>query len=160
MESELADAKKIITKDINGNENGFLIELEKDGNLTTSYLSCTYPGAFKGFHLHRIRTANYVCIRGTIKIILYTARGREEHVLSADKPQRLYIGTNIPTGLLNEGTEEAWIVNFPYPAYDPSLKGEQLEFTQEQLDSLFDSPGCASKELIRLENLYYNKSPI
>lgn len=126
------EAKKIITKDLDGQVNGFLIELFKDGPKTTVYLSCCAPGAFKGYHLHKVREANYVCIRGKIKIILWINGVKEEHVLSADQPERLHIPTGVPTGLFNEGEEEAWIVNYPSPSYDPALKGEQMDFTEEE----------------------------
>lgn len=127
-------AKKVITKDLNGKENGFLIELGKDNHLTTSYLSCTAAHSFKGYHLHKVRTANYVCIKGKIKIILYTKNGREEYILSAENPERLHIPTNIPTGLMNETNEEAWIINHPNPPYDPNLKNEQIDFTEEECE--------------------------
>ena len=65
------EAKKITTKDLSGNENGFLIEMFKDGNKTVAYLTCAKPGAFKGYHLHKVRAARYVCIKGTMKVILY-----------------------------------------------------------------------------------------
>ena len=66
-------AKKVITYDLSGSENGFLTELFKDdeGKKTLIYLSAAKPGAFKGYHLHRIRVARYVCIEGRMKIILY-----------------------------------------------------------------------------------------
>lgn len=129
-------AKKVITKDSSGNENGFLIELTKDGKLTTSYLSCCYPGAFKGYHLHKVRQANYVCIRGELTVIMYFPEGRKEVKLSAASPERLHIPINVPTGLRNDGDDEAWIINNPQPAYDPDLKGEQIDFTQEQMDAV------------------------
>jgi dTDP-4-dehydrorhamnose 3,5-epimerase-like enzyme len=128
-------AKKVTTYDLNKKENGFLIELFKDGKKTTAYLSAAKPGAFKGYHLHRVRAARYVCLKGTMKIILYVNGIREEHILSADNLKRLFIPNNIPTGLQNIGTEEAWLINFPDPAYDPNLKDEQVDFTQEELDS-------------------------
>ncbi len=115
----LESAKKIITKDLSGKENGFLIELTKDGKLTTSYLSCCYPGAFKGYHLHKVRAANYVCVRGRITIVMYYPSGRQEVTLNAATPERLHIPPNVPTGLRNDGGEEAWIINNPLPAYDP-----------------------------------------
>lgn len=130
----IESVKKVTTFDADKKENGFLIELDKDGRFTKSYMSCCGPGAFKGYHWHRVRAANYVCIRGSLKVILYTKYGREEHLLSADNPQRLHIPARIPTGLLNEGKEEAWIVNYPKPYYDPLLKDEQVDFTQEELD--------------------------
>lgn len=132
----ISTCKKVITFDLNKNQNGYLIELfkAKNGRFTTVYLSATAPGGFKGYHLHKVREANYVCVKGKIKIILYTKQGREEHVLSADGGERLHIPNNIPTGLSNEWKEEAWIINFPSPAYDPELKGEQLDFTEEECE--------------------------
>ncbi len=137
------DAKKVTTYDLEGNENGFLIEMFKDkatGNKTEAYLSAAKPGAFKGYHEHKVRAARYVCVKGRMKIITYTREGdkwvREENILDANAPapQRLFIPKNVPTGLENIGDEEAWLVNYPDPAYDPELKGEQVDYTQEELE--------------------------
>jgi len=141
-------AKFVITKDHTGNENGFLIEMFKDaaGEKTEVYLSAANPGAFKGYHLHRVRAARYVCLRGKMRIILYQQqRGedgktrwvREEHILDAtdiSKPQRLFIPKEVATGLENIGDEVGWLVNYPDPPYDPSLGDEQVEYTQEELE--------------------------
>lgn len=128
-------AKKVTTYDLNKQDNGFLIELFKDGKYTDVYLTCAKPGAFKGYHLHRVREARYVCVKGKMKIILYVNGVREEHILSEENLTRLYIPKDVPTGLENIGTEDAWLINYPNPHYDPELKGEQVDFTQEQLDS-------------------------
>ena len=135
-------AKKVTTKDHSGQENGFLIELFKNEDKTEVYLSAAIPGAFKGYHLHRVRSARYVCLKGKMRIILYlpsekdgrTQWVREEHLLDANEPKRLFIPKNVATGLENIGTEEGWLVNYPDPAYDPSLKDEQVEYTQEELE--------------------------
>ena len=131
------DAKKVTTYDHDQKENGFLIELYKDGDKTTAYLTAAAPGAFKGYHLHRVRAARYVCIRGKMKIILYRpgTKEREEFILDASIPQRLFIPKDIATGLENIGTEEAWLINYPDPAYDPALIDEQVEYTKEELES-------------------------
>ncbi len=128
-------AKKITTYDLSKQENGFLIELFKNDDKTEVYLSCAKPGAFKGYHLHRIRAARYVCLKGKMKIILYVNGKREEHILSEDNLTRLFIPANVPTGLENIGNKDAWLINYPDPAYDPNLKDEQVDFTQEELDS-------------------------
>ncbi len=128
-------AKKVKTYDLAQKENGFLLELFKDGRFTKVYLTSAKPGAFKGYHLHKVRSANYVCVKGSIKIILYTEKGREEHLLTADNPERLHIPPFVPTGLENTGKSEAWIINYPDPAYDPDLVGEQVEFTEEQCEA-------------------------
>lgn len=128
-------AKRVVTYDHDGNENGWLLELYKDGRRTTAYLTAAAPGAFKGYHLHRVRAARYVCVRGRMKIILYVNGHRQEHVLNAGSPQRLFIPPNTATGLQNIGDEEAWLINYPDPPYDPALSDEQVEYTQEELEA-------------------------
>lgn len=137
----LEPAKQVLTHDHKSRENGWLMELfkSKDGTKTEVYLSAALPGAFKGYHLHRVRAARYVCLRGKMKIITYERAGdkwiRSENVLDASTPQRLFIPKNVATGLENIGTEEGWLVNYPDPAYDPALKDEQVEYSQEELEA-------------------------
>lgn len=132
--AKIEDAKIVETFDVNRQKNGFLEEMFKDGEKTTVYLSVTLPGMFKGYHLHRVREARYFILKGRMKIILYKDGVREEYILDAIKPQRLFIPNNVATGLLNVGQEEGWLVNFPDPPYDPNLKDEQVEYTQEELE--------------------------
>lgn len=139
---ELQPAKKVNTYDASGKLNGWLMELYKDketGQKTEGYLTAALPGSFKGYHLHRVRAARYVAVKGKMKIICYeNFNGKwqpKEFILSADSPQRLFIPKNVATGLENIGTEEAWLINYPDPAYDPSLKDEQVEYTKEELES-------------------------
>ncbi len=137
-------AKRVTTFDHSGAENGSLIELYKDGVKTTAYLTAASPGAFKGYHLHRVRAARYVCVRGRMRITLYSQHAgtdgeprwqREEHVLDASTPERLFIPKDVATGLENIGDEEGWLINYPEPAYDPDLKDEQVEYTQAELEA-------------------------
>ena len=132
---KIEPAKKVKTFDLENEENGFLTELFKDKDKTVFYLSTTKPGAFKGYHLHRVRAARYVCIKGKMKIIIYQNKKRQEFILDAQNPQRLFIPKNTATGLENIGDEEAWLINYPDPAYDPKLKDEQVEYTQEELEA-------------------------
>ena len=99
-------AKKVYTQNPSGKDNGWLMELYKQGEKTLAYLTAIYPKAFKGFHLHRVRTSNYVCLRGIIKITLWEFNkngvvGRmweqEEHILHSG--EKLDIPTNIAIGL-------------------------------------------------------------
>lgn len=138
----LEPAKKIKTFNHAGAENGWLMELFKDkatGQKTEVYLSAALPGAFKGYHLHRVRAARYLALKGKMKIITYQHSGgawqRSEHILEADTPARLLIPKNVATGLQNIGTDEAWLINYPDPAYEPLLKGEQVEYSQEELEA-------------------------
>jgi dTDP-4-dehydrorhamnose 3,5-epimerase-like enzyme len=74
-----------------------------------------------------------------MKITTYVREGekwvKSEHVLEAGSPERLFIPKNVATGLENIGNEEAWLINYPDPAYDPSLKDEQVEYSLEELEA-------------------------
>lgn len=132
--AKLEDVKKIKTFSADGQENGSLTELYKDNEKTIAYLTSIKPGMFKGYHLHRVRTAHYFPLKGKIKIILYQNKVREEYILDAENPKRLFIPKNIAAGLLNIGDSDAWIINYPDPPYDPNLKDEQVEYTEEELE--------------------------
>lgn len=124
---------KVLTYGADGLQNGWLMELQKDGDKTVSYLTTVFPGGFKGYHLHRIRQANYVCLKGQVLVTTFHWRGgwdKRERILRCG--DTMNISVNVPTGLLNLGKEEAWIVNFPNPAYDPNVK-EQVEYTIVEL---------------------------
>lgn len=130
--------KRVATYDAQGRENGFLMELMKDGRLTKAYLTCVFPGSFKGYHLHRVREANYVAVRGALRVTVYVREGnrwiRKEHVLESAKGTTLHIPTNTATGFSSATDEEAWVINFPEPYYNPELKDEQVEYTEEELE--------------------------
>lgn len=137
MIGKIEEAKKVTTFDLNKNPNGFLMELYKDGEKTTAYLTTVKPGMFKGYHLHRVRAARYVILKGKMTITLFKpeTQEKEDYVLDAENPKRLFIPKDIATGLLNTGSEEAWLINYPNPPYDPSLKDEQVEYTLEELEN-------------------------
>lgn len=131
----LEDAKKVPTHDHAGSENGSLIELYKDGEKTVAYLTTIKVGSFKGYHLHRVRAARYVCVKGRAKIILWKpgTTEREECILDSQKPTRMFIPKDIATGLTTDSDEDVWLINYPDPPYDPGLKDEQVEYTEEEL---------------------------
>lgn len=133
--AKIEEAKKVETFDAKGVKNGELIELYKDNEKTVAYLTTVLPGMFKGYHLHRVRAARYVCLKGKMKIILYQNGKREEYILDAQNPQRLFIPNNVATGFFNVGEEEGWLINYPDPPYNPNLKDEQVEYTEEELQS-------------------------
>lgn len=127
--------KKVATHAAGGSiPNGYLIELFKDGEKTAVYLAATFPRGFKGYHLHQVRKGRFVCLRGRVKITVVDGQQKEEVVLDAATPERLFLPTNVYIGIENVGDEEAWLLNYPDPPYDPSLKGEQLEKTPEDIE--------------------------
>lgn len=124
---------RVSTVDAAGQSNGFLVELYKEGPKTTLYLTGAFPRAFKGYHLHTMRSSHYVCLRGKMNITVVEGNTKVEHILDATAPERLFLPTNVWIGLENIGDEEAWLINFPDPAYDPVLKGEQQEKTPAEI---------------------------
>ena len=129
-------AKKVITYDHEGKENGYLMELKKNGHKTSAYLTSANPGCFKGFHMHLEREANYVCIEGEFTVVVYTLSEKnvitkyEENMKAGDE---LFIPALAPTALINKSDKQATLINFPNPDYDPSYKDEQVEFTEEEI---------------------------
>lgn len=90
------------------------------------YFSCVYPGAIKGWHIHKIMTLNYAVPVGHIKFVLYDER--------SDSPTRgelmeWFIGTDnyclvtVPplvwNGFKGIGTEMALIANCATIPHDP-----------------------------------------
>ncbi|MFH1408652.1 MAG: WxcM-like domain-containing protein [Nanoarchaeota archaeon] len=127
--------KKIPTKDLDGKDNGGLFELFKEGAKTTAYMITLPAGAYKGYHWHRVRWGRYICVRGKIKVITYTEGKREEHILDSAVHNNLVIPVQVANKILNIGEEEAWLINFPEPPYDPEMKDEQIDYTEEELEA-------------------------
>ena len=60
-------------------------------------------------------------------------KDKQEFILDSNTPERLLFPTNVYIGLENIGEEEAWLINFPHPAYDPDLKDEQVDKSPQDL---------------------------
>lgn len=122
----------IITRDASGRKNGILVELAKDENKTIAYLISIDVNSFKGYHYHKVRHSHYTLLRGKLMVILYKNRIREEYLL--EPFDKIDIPPKIATGLKNIGRDEVWLVNHTVPPYDPEVKDEQLEFSEEELE--------------------------
>ncbi len=68
------------------------------------YFSVVYPGAVKGWHLHKRMTLNYAVVSGMIKLVLYDDR---EGSPTRGELQELFIGESnyalvrVPPGIWN-----------------------------------------------------------
>ena len=136
----LEPLKEVVTYNERKNKNGRLVELLKDGEKTLVYLTTILPREFKGYHLHRIREANYVCVKGIVKVTMYDLKNKkkEEVELIERVPVKLHIPTYVATGLRNVGEEEAAIINFPNPPYHPGHleNREQVEYSKSELEKI------------------------
>lgn len=82
------------------------------------YLTTTYPGVVKGWHVHRLQSDNIVCVKGMIKLVLWD--GREDR-RSRGCINEFFLGEHCPTlvsvpagiwhGWVCLGVDEAYIVN-------------------------------------------------
>ncbi len=97
---------------------------EKFGEI---YFSVVYPGAIKGWHLHREMTLNYAVIQGMIKLVLYDDR---EGSLTRGNLMEVFLGeenyclVKIPPKIWNGfkgiGEKPAIVANCATLPHDPN----------------------------------------
>lgn len=108
-------------------ENGSVVELFKDKSKTCVYITVIKPGAFKGYHVHSRRINQFVCIRGEVFVHYKEPLSKlKTIVLDSNILERFIIMPNIPIAIENTSKKDAWLLNYPNPAYDPMDKGEQV----------------------------------
>lgn len=110
-------------------ERGRLMEiLRSDDDLFLqfgqAYITTTYPGIVKAWHMHKKQTDNVACIQGMIKLALFDPR---EDSPSFRQVDQFYIGVHnpvlvqIPNGIYHGwmciSEQEAIIVNIPTEVY-------------------------------------------
>lgn len=89
------------------------------------YVSTTYPGVVKAWHLHKVQDDNFCCVRGMVKLVLYDSR---EDSPSRGTVTELFIGEHnpklvrVPAGVYHGwkcvSQEEAIVVNVPTEPYN------------------------------------------
>jgi dTDP-4-dehydrorhamnose 3,5-epimerase len=110
-------------------ERGRLMEcLRNDDELFIQfgqmYMTTTFPGVVKGWHLHRKQWDNIVCVKGMIKLVLFDDRPESP---TKGRLDQFFIGEHNPTlvrvppglwhGWKCVSVEEAFIVNAPTEVY-------------------------------------------
>ncbi len=90
------------------------------------YFSFVYPGAVKGWHLHKRMTLNYAVVSGMIKLVLYDDRegspthGELQEVFTGEDS---YVLVTIPPGIWNGfkgiGVKPAIVANCATEPHDP-----------------------------------------
>ena len=91
------------------------------------YFSGVYPGAVKGWHLHKKMVLNYAVPCGHIKFVLYDAREQsstfgsiQEIFLGPDNYQLVTVPPMIWNGFKGLGREMAIVANCASIPHDPS----------------------------------------
>ena len=113
---------RILTKDANGKENGWVLPIwncrEVEYRPDQVYLTAIAPGCSKGPHLHKIRTGYFACVSGRVHAILRRGDQYETYRLglyNAHEPLRVPPG--VACELRNVGAEEAILINMPSPSW-------------------------------------------
>ena len=91
------------------------------------YFSCVYPGAIKGWHIHKKMTLNYAVPHGHIKFVLYDDRpgsgtlGKtEELFLGPDNYCLVTVPPMVWNGFKGIGGEMAVVANCASIPHDPA----------------------------------------
>ncbi|MFC2158234.1 dTDP-4-dehydrorhamnose 3,5-epimerase family protein [Acidobacteriota bacterium] len=89
------------------------------------YITTTFPGIVKAWHLHRKQSDNLCCAQGMIKLAVYdsreespTYRELNQFYLGIHNPVLICIPAGVYHGWMCVSEEEALIVNTPTEAYD------------------------------------------
>lgn len=95
------------------------------------YVSCTYPGVVKGWHLHKVQIDNFVCVHGMVKLVMYDSREDSptfgeinEFYLGVHNPLLVQVPNLVYHGWTCVGNEEAIVVNCPTELYHYSSPDE------------------------------------
>lgn len=90
------------------------------------YFSTVFPGAIKGWHIHREMTLNYAVPHGHIKLVLFDERDDSptkgelmEIFLGQDNYQLVTIPPMVWNGFKGYGTEPALVANCSDIPHDP-----------------------------------------
>lgn len=133
MEIKTKANNKFITKDADDQANGFLVPIYNihDGFFEAGkepqqvYMTVIAPNTIKGPHLHFIRTGCFTCIKGNARFILKTPEGYQVFQSGDDHQYRsVIVPTGVPAALQNLGTEDAYVLNMPNPAWTPTMNDE------------------------------------
>lgn len=89
------------------------------------YMTTTYPGVVKGWHLHRKQVDNVICLKGMLKLVLYDDRTDSptkgeiaEFFIGEHNPLLVQIPSGIYHGWKCISETEAVILNCPTEPYN------------------------------------------
>ena len=119
-------------KDLNliPDERGRLLEILRNDDegferFGQVYLSTTYPGVVKGWHLHKKQDDFFCCVKGMVKLVIYDAR---EESPTRGMLKEYFIGDHnhqlikVPAGTYHWwkciSLEESLVINIPNQPYN------------------------------------------
>ena len=119
--------KLVKTRDLDGSENGWLMEIASTRDNWSKfldnaqiYLTTLLPGKKKGFHLHHKKENQFTCIKGRVVMAIWDGKKIEEVILDAKKPVTIRVPKEQAICFYNPTTQPAYILNLCSPPYDPN----------------------------------------
>ena len=95
------------------------------------YLSTTYPGVVKGWHLHEVQDDFFVCVRGMVKLVIYDPREDspthgmvKEYFIGDQNPQLVKVPAGTYHGWKCISQEESYVINVPSEPYNYNTPDE------------------------------------
>lgn len=89
------------------------------------YVTTTYPGVVKAWHLHKLQTDHMCAVAGMLRVALYDAREGsptrgtiQEVYMGVHRPALLRVPPGVYHGWLCVSEEEGIVINVPDRAYD------------------------------------------
>jgi dTDP-4-dehydrorhamnose 3,5-epimerase len=108
------------------------------------YFSTIFPGAIKGWHVHRKMELNYATISGNIKLVLYddrkdspTYKDLQEIFLGEDNYVLVRIPPHVINGFKAVGNERAIVANCSDIPHDPE-EIERFDPFDKRIDYSWD----------------------
>jgi dTDP-4-dehydrorhamnose 3,5-epimerase len=90
-----------------------------------TYISVTYPGVVKGWHMHKLQTDYIACIKGMLKLVLFDNRDNtptkgevNEFFIGEHNPMLIKIPPNVYHGWKCISENEAIAMNTPTYRYN------------------------------------------
>jgi len=125
----MIDGVKIKKLKVIPDERGRLMEILRNDDefyqkFGQVYVTTTYSGVVKAWHLHKKQTDHIACVQGMIKMALYDAREDSptykevnEFYLGIHNPVLIQIPQEIYHGWMCVSEDEAIVVNIPTEVY-------------------------------------------
>jgi len=117
-------------------ERGRLIEIlrsDEEGfvGFGQVYMTTTYPGVVKAWHLHKVQDDNFCCLKGTVKLVMYDARDESptkgtinELFIGDHNPKLVRVPPGVYHGWKCVSEDEAIILNVPTEPYNHEAPDE------------------------------------
>lgn len=89
------------------------------------YMTTTYPGVIKAWHLHKIQNDNIIALKGMLKLVLYDSRKDSptngeinEFFIGEHNPLLVHVPKNVYHGWKCVSENEALVINCPTEPYN------------------------------------------